>query len=123
MAYNTEDLYQKALVEIETNNLFFVSDVCSYLGLAESTFYDHFPKDSEKSKDIKDRLSKNKSKTKVSLRSKLHKSNSPAGLLALYKLICTDEERKALAMEYKQHSGSIEIPTLQVEIVKPDESK
>jgi hypothetical protein len=123
MAYNTKDLYQKALVEIEKNNLFFIEDVCSYIGVSKPTLYEHFPIDSNEMNDIKERLSKNKSKTKVSLRSKLHKSNSPAGLLALYKLICTDEERRALAMEYKEHSGSISLPKLQVEIVRPDESQ
>jgi hypothetical protein len=109
MAYDTQTLYERALEEIDKNNLFFASDVVSYLGISESAYYDHFPPESEKSKNIKERLSKNKAITKVSLRSKLHKSNSPAGLLALYKLICTDDERRALQMEYREHSGGIEV--------------
>lgn len=122
MAYKTEELYEQALDAIDKNNLFFVSDVIAYLGIAESTFYDHFPPDSKKSKDIKDRLNKNAMRTKVSIRSKLHKSNQTAGLLALYKLLATNDERKALAMEYREHSGEIKLPSLSVEVVK-NESK
>src|SRR5690554_4067383 len=122
MAYDTKDLYERALMEIDNNNLFFVEDVVAYLGIAKSTFYDHFPEGSNESDDIKDRLNKNKMRTKVSIRSKLHKSTSPTGLLALYKLLATDDERRALAMEYREHSGEIKLPSLKVEIVKPDES-
>lgn len=123
MAYNTEELYKRALEEIDKNNLFFISDVVAYLGIAESTFYDHFPPDSKQSKDIKDRLNKNSMRTKVSIRSKLHKSTNTSGLLALYKLLATNDERRALSMEYKEHSGNINLPKLQVEVTKPDESK
>jgi len=124
MAYKTSELYERALEEIDKNNLFFVSDVVAYLGIAESTFYEHFPPDSEKSKAIKERLNKNAMRTKVSIRSKLHQSKSPAGLLALYKLLATNDERKALAMEYREHSGSL--PPIRMEIVdgsKPKDSK
>ena len=113
MAYDTNKLYEQAIQHIEQNNLFFVSDVVSYLGIAESTFYDHFPTDSEKSKAIKERLNKNAMRTKVSIRSKLHQSTSPTGLLALYKLLATEDERRALSMEYRDHTSKgekIELP-------------
>lgn len=113
MAYKTSELYEQAIEHIEKHNLFFVSDVVSYLGIAESTFYEHFPTDSEKSKAIKERLNKNAMRTKVSIRSKLHQSTSPAGLLALYKLLATEDERRALSMEYRDHTTKgekIELP-------------
>jgi hypothetical protein len=109
MAYDTQTLYERALQEIDANNLFFVEDIVAYLGIAKSTFYDHFPEDSDESNDIKERLNKNKMKTKVSIRSKLHKSTSPAGLLALYKLLATNDERRALSMEYREHSGEMKL--------------
>jgi hypothetical protein len=126
MAYNTDELYKQALQEIEENTLFFVSDVVAYLGIAESTFYEHFPPDSEKSKAIKEKLNKNAMRTKVSIRSKLHQSKSPTGLLALYKLLATNDERKALAMEYREHSGEVKLPKLEVvygNVPNGDESK
>jgi|31_taG_2_1085359.scaffolds.fasta_scaffold48996_1 hypothetical protein len=113
MAYKTNELYDKALEEIDKNNLFFIEDVVAYLGISKPTFYDHFPVDSNEMNDIKERLNKNKMRTKVSIRSKLHQSTSPAGLLALYKLLATEDERKALAMEYRDHTSNgekIELP-------------
>ena len=113
MAYNTNELYDKALEEIDKNNLFFFSDVYAYLGISHDSFYRFFPTDSERYETIKERLDKNKMRTKVSIRSKLHQSTSPAGLLALYKLLATEDERKALAMEYRDHTSSgekIELP-------------
>ncbi len=123
MAYDTQTLYERALDEIDKNNLFFIEDVVAYLGIAKSTFYDHFPDDSNESNNIKEKLNKNKMRTKVSIRSKLHKSTSPAGLLALYKLLATNDERRALSMEYREHSGKIELPQLKVQVISPNESK
>ena len=126
MAYKTEKLFEQAIEAVDQNNLFFVSDVVAYLGIAESTFYEHFSPDSEKSKAIKERLNKNAMRTKVSIRSKLHQSKSPAGLLALYKLLATNDERKALAMEYREHSGEVKLPKLEVvygNVQDGDESK
>src|SRR6056297_2969891 len=126
MAYDTDKLYEQALKDIEENTLFFVSDVIAYLGLSRQTFYHHFPIDSERLDTIKEMLNKNAMRTKVSIRSKLHQSKAPAGLLALYKLLATNDERKALAMEYREHSGEVKLPKLEVvygNVQDGDESK
>jgi hypothetical protein len=109
MAYDTDALYERALEEIDKNNLFFFQDVYAYLGISHDSFYRFFPTESERYETIKERLDKNKMKTKVSIRSKLHKSTSPAGLLALYKLLATNDERRALSMEYREHSGEMKL--------------
>lgn len=105
MAYDKKDLYKNALNVIKEYNLFFVEDACAYLGVAKPTFYKHFPVDSNEMNAIKEELDKNKARTKISIRSKLHKSTSTTGLLALYKLVCTDEERKALSMQHFDHTS------------------
>ena len=113
MAYDTNKLYEQAIEHIEKNNLFFIEDVCAYLGISKDTFYRHFPLESDESNSIKERLNKNAMRTKVSIRSKLHQSTSPAGLLALYKLLATEDERRALSMEYRDHTTKgekIELP-------------
>jgi len=123
MAYKTEDLYKDALGVIKEYNLFFVADVLAYLGISKDTFYRHFPLESDESNAIKEELDKNKARTKISIRSKLHKSTSPTGLLALYKLICTDEERKALSMQHHDHTSEGEkITNVTFEYVKPQDS-
>jgi len=126
MAYKTSELYEKAIEAIDQNNLFFISDVIAYLGISSETYYNHFPLESKESNAIKEKLNKNAMRTKVSIRSKLHQSKSPAGLLALYKLLATNDERKALAMEYREHSGEVKLPKLEVvygNVPDGDESK
>jgi len=126
MAYDTDKLYEQALKDIEENTLFFVSDVYAYLGISHDSFYRFFPTGSERYETIKERLNKNAMRTKVSIRSKLHQSKAPAGLLALYKLLATNDERKALAMEYREHSGEVKLPKLEVvygNVQDGDESK
>jgi hypothetical protein len=114
MAYNTKELYENAIKVIDQNNLFFISDIIAYLGISTETYYKHFPLESKESKAIKEKLNKNAVRTKVSIRSKLHQSKTPVGLLALYKLLATNDERKALAMEYREHSGEVKLPKLEI---------
>lgn len=104
MAYDTNKLFQQAIQIIKEKKHFFIEDVISYLGIAKPTFYKHFPIDSNEMNALKEELTKNKIDVKTSLRSKLHSSSSPTALLALYKLVCTDEERKKLSMEYRDHT-------------------
>jgi len=97
MAYDTEELYERALMEIDKNNLFFDADVIAFLGIAESTFYAHFPPGSKKSKHIKEKLNENRVRTKISMRSKWYESENPTLQMGLMKIISTDEEFKRLS--------------------------
>ena len=63
----------------------------------------------------KELLETNKVKMKVHLRQKLSMGDKAAEILALYKLICSDEERKALQMVYSENKHEI--------TEKPDISK
>ena len=100
MAYDRGKVFVKAKENIVKHRLFFIDDVISYSGISKQTFYDFFKVDSDELDDIKELLNKNRVEVKVSIRQKLFKGNKAAELLALYKLICTDEERKALSMNY-----------------------
>jgi hypothetical protein len=116
MAYNTEELYKKAIKEIDKKKLFFVSDVISVLPCSKSRFYDFFPDGSDELDNIKEKLDENRIIMKVSIRQKLHKGDNTTSLLALYKLICTDDERKALSQTYQDvaHSGQVNIGTIKL---------
>jgi hypothetical protein len=89
MAYKTADLEKKALEAIEKHKLFFIEDVVSFLECSKPTFYEHKLNELN---SIKDALEKNKVAVKVGLRSKWYKSDNPACMIALYKLIGTDAE-------------------------------
>lgn len=97
MAKDPKQLFAKALVAIEENKLFFIEDVSAWLGIAKPTIYKHFKIGSNEMNAIKDALESNRIRVKVSLRAKLAGGRGME-IVALYKLIGTDEERKRLSM-------------------------
>ena len=126
MAYKTEDLFNTAIEQIKKHKLFFIEDIIAFLPCRKSTFYEHFPNDSDYYKRMFEELETNRTELKVSMRSKWYKSNAPALQMALMKLICNDDERKMLSMQQTDiTSGGEKIQsaptTIQVEITKPNE--
>ena len=103
MAYDRNKIFKQAKEVIVKHKLFFIDDIVAFLPCATSTFYDFFPANSEELEELKELLNQNRTELKVSMRSKWYKSNAPALQMALMKLICTDEERKKLAMQYSEN--------------------
>lgn len=105
MAYDTEKLFERAMKIADRPGVYFASDLIALLGISNSTFYDHFPTDSEKSNALKEKLNDNKVEMKLKLRQRLAEGEKAAEILALYKLIATDDERKALSMQHVDHTS------------------
>jgi len=105
MAYKTEELFNTAIEQIKKNKLFFIEDIIAFMPCAKSTFYEHFPNESNYYKKMFEELERNRTELKVSMRSKWYKSNAPALQMALMKLISTDEERKKLSMQYSENKN------------------
>lgn len=101
MAYKTEDLFNTAMEQINKNKLFFIEDIIAFMPCAKSTFYEHFPNDSNYYKKMFEELEKNRTELKVSMRSKWYKSNAPALQMALMKLIASPEELRKLSMNHQ----------------------
>lgn len=104
MAYDQEKILEKAKAAIKDNKLYFIEDVVAYLPISKPTFYDYFKIDSNELNDIKELLEVNKIQTKVKLRKKLEDGEKAAEILALYKLIATEDERRALSMQHIDHT-------------------
>ena len=102
MAYDKLEIFKKAKEVTVKNKLFFIEDIVSFLPCDKTTFYRFFPTDCNEYNELKELLQTNRVELKVSMRSKWFKSNAPALQMALMKLICTDEERKKLAMTYTE---------------------
>jgi hypothetical protein len=100
MPYDTKILKQKAIEAINDNNLIFVEDICAYIGIAKSTYYDHFPQGSNDSNELSEMLEKNKINLKVGMRKKWADSENATLQMALYKLCSTDIEHKKLQQNY-----------------------
>jgi pantothenate kinase-related protein Tda10 len=99
MAYDKKKIFEQAMEAIEKHKLFFIDDIVAFLPIAKSTFYEW---KMEQSEELKASLEKNRTELKVSMRSKWYKSNAPALQMALMKLICNDDERKKLSMQYTE---------------------
>jgi hypothetical protein len=100
MAYNKKKIYKQACEAVEKNNLFFVEDIVAWLPISKATLYEFFPLESDELNNLKNLLNINKTKTKSAIRAKLFKSDKAGELLALYRLICDNEERQKLNQQY-----------------------
>lgn len=109
MANNREKIFKKALELIPKHHLFFIEDVIAMLPISKPTFYDYFKIDSNELNTIKELLDIEKVNMKVKLRAKMYNSKTDTATLALYKLICSDEERKKLAMTYSEVDNQVSI--------------
>lgn len=102
MAYKTKDLMDIAIEAIKKNRLVFIEDIIAYLPCHKSTFYEHFPNESDGYKTLVTLLENNRTELKVSMRAKWYKSPAPALQMALMKLIATDDERRALSLSFSE---------------------
>lgn len=100
MAYDRDKIFKQAQDVIREHNLFFIEDIVAWLPCDKTTFYRFFPTECNEYNTLKKLLEDNKVRMKTSIRAKLYKGKG-ADLIALYKMICTDEERKAIAMVNK----------------------
>ena len=98
--YDKNKLYEQSKEAIEKNNLFFIEDIVAWLPCSKATFYKYFPLDSDELNELKGMLEVNKIRTKSAIRAKLFRSKKAGELLALYRLICTPEERRMLNQSY-----------------------
>lgn len=109
MAYKTEDLEKIAVEAIKKNRLIFIEDIIAYLPCHKSTFYEHFPNESDLYKRLVNLLEANRTELKVSMRSKWYKSNSPALQMGLMKLLSSDEELRKLSMNTQAMEGQVSV--------------
>ena len=124
MAYKTEELFNTAIEQIKKNRLIFIEDIIAFLPCRKSTFYEHFPNDSDYYKRMFEDLEKNRTELKVSMRSKWYKSNSPALQMALMKLIGNQEELRRLSMQHIDHTtGGDKMDKPTVIVNTPDVAK
>lgn len=88
----------------------FLCDLKTALGISNTTLYKWYPVESDDYSAIQDALDDNRTHTKQLLRDRFLESKSAAERIALYRLLASPEERKALNQRDE-------------EIVKPDENE
>ena len=93
MAYNKNEILQKALSAIDNEECVTIEEVLLFLPIATSTFYAW---EMEKSEDLKDALNAMKVKLKKKMRRNWRDSDNATLQIAEFKLISSDEERDKL---------------------------
>ena len=97
---NKFDMYCDIMQAIKENDhLVFYTEIPLYVNYCKQTIYTWFPVGSKEDLKIRAALDANKMAIKALIRSKLFKSRAAAELIALYKLVATQEERDALSMQ------------------------
>ncbi len=116
-------MLEKALEEIEKDdNILFIEDVVAACGVSKATFYKYIPKGSEEYEQIWAKILDNRIEVKKYIRLKLRLSGKAAELLALYRMICTDEERRIINQQYVEMSGQMD-NNVQIEFVGSGEKR
>ena len=113
--YTREQIFEKAKEAIMANNLFFIRDVVAFLPISRGHFYEMFDASKDDKNDtykdnlfgeLVEMLEANKIKTKCEIRQKLGMGEKASELLALYRMICTPEERKEINQSYIDHTSN-----------------
>jgi hypothetical protein len=96
MAFEKEEMLQKALVLIQEHGMMFHSEVFALLPISEATYYSW---GFNKEEHILEAIHNNRTVTKRGIRNKMYNSDNPTALIALYKLIGDEDEVRRLNNE------------------------
>lgn len=109
LMYNKEDLIDKCVKVIKENNLTTIEESVSYLPCSRATFYNL---DLDKIDIIRDAIDNEKMNMKQKMKRKWLESDASALQIALMRLICTDDERQKLALNYNQSEIKVTKPII-----------
>lgn len=88
------------------DSITFIEDLCVELSISRTAFYRYFPAKSQDYKKIREVIDINKYKKKKKIRKiwEIDPKNQN-GLVCLYKLYGTNEDREKLSMQHIKHEG------------------
>lgn len=104
-----ERMFKKAVNTIKKNgDILFIEDVRVCLGITRATLYRWWPKGSPEYERIFELIEDNKISMKKNIRKQLGKSTRAPELLSLYRMIATEEERRAINQTYVDVKADVE---------------
>jgi len=106
MGYDKAKKFKQALKVVKDKALYLMEEVPVMIGISKSTFYSFYPDGSEELDAIKEALEDNRITIKSEIREKLRNGDKAAELIALYKLLSSNDERKALSMQHVDHTSN-----------------
>jgi hypothetical protein len=116
----TKEQHEKEILEaIVKNKVMKIQHIFShYLDLKSAQFYNL---ELEKSESIKEAINLNKTKAVSYMLNKWIASENATLQISAFKVLCDDEERKKLSMQYLESDNNHNIQKFEIEIV--DENK
>ncbi len=84
---------------ISDYKILFITDLIALLPFSKTTFYVY---GLDKSEAVKESIESNRTMIKQKLRAKWYESTTPTLQIALYKILATSEERKAMSSSSKE---------------------
>lgn len=107
--FTKQQIKDASLEAIKKNRLFIVDDIFAYVQFSRSSFY---KKRLNTDADIIKQIENNKTITRAGMRKKWYDNFNPTTQIALYRLICTKEEREALAYNKHEVTGADGAPLI-----------
>jgi hypothetical protein len=114
----TKEQHEKEILEIIVKNkVMKINHIFQhYTDLQHSQFYNL---ELDKSESIKEAISKNKSKAVSYMLNKWVGSDNATLQISAFKVLCEDEDRKKLSMQFVESENSHQVRKFEVEILKP----
>jgi hypothetical protein len=114
----TKEQHEKEILEIVIKNkVMKINHIFQhYTDLQHSQFYNL---ELDKSESIKEAISKNKSKAVSYMLNKWVGSDNATLQISAFKVLCEDEDRKKLSMQFVESENSHQVRKFEVEILKP----
>lgn len=93
-----ERIVNAALEAVAKGGVFSFEDVSAVIGVPRRTVCDHFKPGTDERAKFEEAVMRSRRRECMSIRRKLLESGNPTALIALYKLLGTDDERAALTV-------------------------
>jgi len=113
----SKEYHEENIVQIiKDNRIMKIQHIFThYTELQSSQFYNL---ELEKSETIKDQIALNKTKAVGYMLDKWIKSDNPTLQISAFKVLCDDEERKKLSMQFMETDNKHELNKFEIEIIK-----
>jgi hypothetical protein len=112
----TKEQHEKEILDvIVKNKIMKIQHIFShYVDLKSAQFYNL---ELEKSESIKDAIALNKTKAVSYMINKWIASENPTLQISAFKVLCDDEERKKLSMQFMETDNKHELKQFEIEII------
>lgn len=116
---DTAKLFSDVMTAIQAHDdVWTFEEIQNYVCVTTRTLYNHFPVGSERRNEINEAIETNRMKSRKSVRKEMLEKKDPSCLIALYKILATPDERKALASHFIETSTD-KLKPLEIHVIDP----